>query len=152
MGVFTGGKQKNKPLEQNSIIATGCTIRGEVELDSNLHVDGLIEGKIISRRAVQVGKTGRVLGEIDSKNVLISGIVEGKIIAETVELTANGLFEGEVVCKEFIIEKGGQFVGMSATIKENNVTTIPYEEIKKLEEQEKEESKKQTKKRVNSKK
>lgn len=67
----------------------------------------------MSQADVSIGRSGRFKGDITAKRVLISGIVDGKVDADRLEIVASGQVTGEIKVREFVIESGGQFVGAS---------------------------------------
>lgn len=51
---------------------------------------------------------------------MISGKLMGNCECNIVEILPQGRIDGEIMAKELIIEKGGEFVGNSVTHKENH--------------------------------
>jgi cytoskeletal protein CcmA (bactofilin family) len=118
MAVFN----KSNEMAKNSsttIISQGAKLKGDFNLSAKLHVEGEIEGKIISKNQISIGKTGIIKGEITCSKLVLSGKFKGKIECDALEITNHGVLEGDVVTKEFVIEKGGIFEGNSTIKKEN---------------------------------
>lgn len=87
--------------------------------ECSLHIDGVLEGNIVAKTNVAIGKTGNVDGSIDAEHLVISGKLMGNCTCNTVEILPQGRIDGNVVAKELIIEKGGEFVGQSVVHKNN---------------------------------
>ena len=116
MAIFNNGNITNKSDKTDAnttIITTGATIKGEVELSCNLYIDGELEGFIHSSKEVNVGKNGHVKGDITTKRLVVQGFVEGSVHAERVEIKAAGHVKGEIISVELVIEPKGIFEGNS---------------------------------------
>ncbi len=53
------------------------------------------------------------MGDVQASRVSISGLLEGSIAADVVEVLEGGKFFGKVTAKEFVIEPKGVFEGES---------------------------------------
>ncbi|MGB1906970.1 MAG: bactofilin family protein, partial [Spongiibacter sp.] len=98
---------------RTTVVAAGTSLTGDVELKDNFHLDGKMEGKLKSEGDVAIGRSGRLSGEISAKQVLVSGVFDGKIDADRLEIVASGQVSGEINVRELVIESGGQFIGAS---------------------------------------
>ncbi|OQX53453.1 MAG: hypothetical protein B5M53_06950, partial [Candidatus Cloacimonas sp. 4484_209] len=77
-----------------------------------------------------IGKTGKVKGEVKTKNSIIGGYVNGNLQAdEKVELQASAKFEGDLICKKLIIEEGVLFDGLK---KPPKTSLLKYEKKQNL--------------------
>jgi cytoskeletal protein CcmA (bactofilin family) len=126
MAIFNNGNVADKIDKTDSntaIITAGAKIKGEITLTCNLYIDGELEGVINSSKEVNVGKNGRVKGDIRTKRLVVQGSVEGSIDADRVEIKAAGHVNGEISSVELIIESKGIFEGNSI-IKESDTLLI----------------------------
>ncbi|TLD81834.1 polymer-forming cytoskeletal family protein [Helicobacter sp. MIT 05-5293] len=96
-----------------TIIAQGTRIKGEINTDCRLHIDGEFEGNINSKDTVMIGKSGIVRGEIQTNSLIVSGRFVGNISSSILEIKPQGRVEGTVATNEFVIERKGLFVGES---------------------------------------
>ena len=98
-----------------TLVAEGTTIRGDIEFDGGLHMDGSVEGSITAHGAKAVltlSEKGRVSGEIRTPNALINGMVKGDIIvSERLELAAQARIDGNVYSKVLEMAAGAQLSG-----------------------------------------
>ncbi len=115
MAIFTNDDKQPNGLKPGAatIIAQGTKIKGEIETDCHLHIDGDFDGNIRSKSTVLIGKSGLVKGEIYSSKLIVSGKFKGSTESEVVEIAPLGRFEGTITSTELIIEKKGVFVGES---------------------------------------
>ncbi|WP_299547361.1 polymer-forming cytoskeletal protein [uncultured Helicobacter sp.] len=91
--------------------------------ECSLHIDGDLEGNIVAKTNVVIGKTGNIDGSIDAEHLVVSGKLMGNCTCSIVEILPQGRIDGSIVAKELIIEKGGEFVGQSVVHKNNEYKT-----------------------------
>lgn len=60
-----------------------------------------------------MGETGVVNGLVKAENIVVSGILEGKITCKSIDILSTGKVMGEVICGALMIEAGGKFIGES---------------------------------------
>ncbi|MBL3520974.1 polymer-forming cytoskeletal protein [Arcobacter lanthieri] len=140
MGIFSNGNQSHQNTRSDSsttIITAGTEIRGDIKLSCNLYIDGYFEGNIVSEQEINIGKEGKIKGEIVALRVIVQGLAEGSINANRVDIKPDGKVTGSVISEEFVIEAKGIFEGNSLvkrpeedTIK-NNTSKIKKEEKEK---------------------
>ena len=113
MGLIGKNNQKPDGTARSTIIAAGTHFVGNIELKDSLHLDGQVDGDIVSEADVTIGASGLFKGEIKAKRVLVSGRLDGKVDADYIEIVATGQVNGEIRVRELVIESGGQFIGAS---------------------------------------
>jgi len=111
MAFFGRKKKKTSPAQSASIIIPGTYIKGEIRCDGNILINGELEGNIISRSEVVVGKSGRVLGEIQAQKLLVSGEFKGNFTGEIIDIMPYGKVYGDVVVNNIVIEPNAVFEG-----------------------------------------
>ena len=95
-----------------SIIAPGMTVIGNCESDGTIRVEGSVRGSIKAGKAVVVGKKGLVSGEVFTQDAVISGHVEGSLVAASrLELKSTARIEGEVRTRRMQLEEGAVLNG-----------------------------------------
>jgi cytoskeletal protein CcmA (bactofilin family) len=94
-------------------ISQGIKIKGEVTGSEDLFVDGIVEGKLnLSNGTLTIGPNGAVKADVDAREVMVSGRIEGNITArEKVQLWATGQVSGEVRTERLAIEEGATLRG-----------------------------------------
>ena len=74
MAIFTNNdKQTIGNSGNTSIISQGTRIKGDIVSECNLHIDGSLEGSIIAKSNVVIGKSGNVNGSINEEHLVVSG-------------------------------------------------------------------------------
>ncbi|RUM58004.1 MAG: hypothetical protein DSY60_03095 [Persephonella sp.] len=113
MGLFGKSHQPELPVEstKTTIISEGSFIKGDLKFSGSVHVDGEIEGTIICEQILTIGKTGKILGTIQADKLIISGLVEGEVDCNVLEVLTGGKFVGEAQYNEIMIEHQGAVEG-----------------------------------------
>ena len=105
---------KNQEHDNNGInlIGSGTSIKGDINSDGDIRIDGNLTGNLTTKGKVVIGNTGKINGEIRCKNADISGKIEGKIyVSELMQLKASSKFLGEITTNKLAIEPGAGFTG-----------------------------------------
>ncbi|MDX9813229.1 MAG: polymer-forming cytoskeletal protein [Sulfurimonas sp.] len=121
MAVFNKGNkshQSNKTESNTTIITSGTTIKGDIDIACSLYVDGNFEGSINSQKDINIGKNGYIKGDITTDRLVVNGVLEGSVHAKRVEIKADGKVNGTIESIELIIEAKGVFEGNSIMKKE----------------------------------
>lgn len=93
-----------------------------------MHVDGRLDGIIDSDYDVSIGKQGEVTGFVKARSIVLSGVLEGKVACERIDILASGKLIGELICGEVTIEAGGKFIGESRELTEGGlIVSLPEE-------------------------
>ena len=100
-----------------------------MNLACNLYVDGEFEGVINSQKDVNIGKNGRVKGDVSTQRLVVQGYIEGTINAHRVEIKAAGRVNGSIESSELVIEAKGIFEGNSI-VKQANTAPLKAQMIK----------------------
>ena len=102
-----------------------------MSLSCNLYVDGNFEGIINSQNEVNIGKNGRIKGDIYTKRLIVQGIIEGNVNSARVEIKAGGRISGTLESSELVIEAKGIFEGNSVLKQTAQKTSIQHQQINK---------------------
>lgn len=127
MGIFKSKRGQNRKEGGKTIVAEGCVISGELtELQGSLHIDGRIDGVIDSEFDVSIGTTGKVSGLIKARSIVLSGLLDGKVACEKIDILHTGKLIGELISGELTVETGGKFIGQSHEMTEGGmVVSLP---------------------------
>jgi cytoskeletal protein CcmA (bactofilin family) len=96
-----------------ALIGQGISIAGDVTADSNLKIEGRIEGRSVqSSHDIEVSESGTVTASIIAKVVKIAGEVTGDVGgSEKVIISRSGKVQGNVVAPRVQLEDGALFRG-----------------------------------------
>lgn len=103
------------PTSANAVacLSQGIRIKGEITGSEDLFIDGNVEGKVIFRNAVlTVGPNASVKADIDAREIVIRGRVEGKLDgSERVQIWHTAKVTGDIRSQRIAIEDGAEFRG-----------------------------------------
>jgi cytoskeletal protein CcmA (bactofilin family) len=94
-------------------IGASIQIKGELQGDEDLTIDGRVEGKIeLREHNLTIGPNGRIKADLYAKNIVISGEVTGSAFAaERVEIAPSGRLAGDITAPRITIADGAHFKG-----------------------------------------
>ena len=105
-------KNVEENLNNFNIIGNGTSIKGDIESNGDIRIDGILEGHLISKAKFVLGITGKIIGEIRCKNAEIFGEINGKIfVDELLILHSSAKLTGDIVTQKLAIEPGAFFTG-----------------------------------------
>jgi len=120
----SGKMGRNNESDGNSVnlIGAGTKIKGNIQSEGDIRIDGTLIGTITSKGKVVVGSTGTVEGEITCENADISGTVKVKLsVSNILLLKPTAKLTGDIVTSKLAIESGATFSGscsMGAVVKD----------------------------------
>ena len=96
-----------------SVIGKTVFVKGEVEAAEDMLVEGRLEGSIKhTANQLTVGVSGVVNADINAKNLVIEGTVEGNIVgSESVVIRDSADVRGKVYTARISMADGAQFSG-----------------------------------------
>jgi len=105
-------------VEATSVIGENSAFEGTLEVNGNLRVDGKFSGKLKVTETLQVGKTGYVDAEVNTRSAIVAGTIKGNLNAsDKISLQSGSRLEGEMVTAKLVIEEGVSFQGSCNTAK-----------------------------------
>jgi cytoskeletal protein CcmA (bactofilin family) len=105
-----------------SIIASGTVITGDVKTDGTVKVEGEVLGNVVAGQQVLLARGSRVRGDVQTREAVIGGVVEGAIRAsERVEIQSTAVVQGDVTTQRIVIAEGGQVNGALEMMKKGAI-------------------------------
>ena len=94
-------------------IGPSIQIKGELQGDEDLTIDGRVEGKIeLREHNLTIGQNGRIKADLYARNIVIAGEVTGNAFAaERVEIAPSGRLSGDITAPRITIADGAHFKG-----------------------------------------
>jgi cytoskeletal protein CcmA (bactofilin family) len=94
-------------------IGKSVVVKGELSGSEDLFVDGEVEGSISLRgQSLTVGPNGHVRANIEARNVIVHGHVDGNLRAsDRVDLRKSASLTGDISTARISIEDGAYFKG-----------------------------------------
>lgn len=104
-----------------NLIGPGTVIKGDIDTNGDIRIEGSIEGTIKVKGKLVVGNTGKIAGDIQCQNAEVFGEILGQIgVSELLSFKASAKMNGDIVTNKLSIEPGAVFSGtckMGAVIK-----------------------------------
>ncbi len=93
-------------------LTAGSKIIGTIIADSDIRIDGTVEGDLQCSGKVVIGEKGSLKGTITCQNAEIMGRLDGKVqTSQTLALRSTGNIQGEVKTQTLIVEPDAVFNG-----------------------------------------
>jgi cytoskeletal protein CcmA (bactofilin family) len=93
----------------NSIVS-GSVIEGKISSDSDIRVDGVINGTLNCSAKVIIGPNGKVNGEVHCQNAVFEGRFEGVLkVRELLHVKETAEVIGEITTNKLIVQSGAVF-------------------------------------------
>ncbi len=107
----------NNVALQHTVVSIGTTIIGNIQTESDIRIDGCVNGNLDSKGKIVIGEQGSITGNIACTNAEISGAVKGNIkTTEILSLKATANIQGDIQVFRLSIEPGAQFAGSCAML------------------------------------
>jgi cytoskeletal protein CcmA (bactofilin family) len=108
----TGGGRMAQPAIE-STIGANTHIKGDIQGDGGLRIDGIVEGTIEITGNLVITESAKVRAEIKANNVSIAGAVQGNVVANRVEIADTGRVWGDMTIKALMINEGAYLRGQT---------------------------------------
>jgi cytoskeletal protein CcmA (bactofilin family) len=108
--------KKEQPLEINeqeisAVIGEGYTFTGQLQGSSVVRIEGKIIGNVNVEGGVVLGEKGIVEGDINTKNAIIYGTVNGNVKTTQLEIKKTGNITGDITTNTLEIQIGALYNG-----------------------------------------
>jgi cytoskeletal protein CcmA (bactofilin family) len=111
MGVFKADRAAGGP-EAVTLVGEEAYFHGVLAAKGSLRVEGVVEGDITDAVSVEIGKKGKIKGNIAAESVSVAGSVEGDVVCtRAIEVLAGGRLVGNMRTPSLRIEEGAVFDG-----------------------------------------
>ncbi len=93
-------------------IAQDTKIKGDIESEGDIRIDGILEGDLDCKGRVVVGPDSKIHGTIRCSSAEIMGFIKGEIIVkDLLSLKASTSITGNLTMGKLSVEPGARFVG-----------------------------------------
>lgn len=106
----------------DTLIGEQCHLQGNLKSQNSIRIEGRIIGNVACEGMVVVGEKGRIEGNIEAKDLLVYGRIEGDITAGNLDLKTTAHISGNIDTHTLQVEPGAVYQG-SVTMK--NQQTAP---------------------------
>jgi cytoskeletal protein CcmA (bactofilin family) len=109
----SGGRPGRSGAAGLSFIGPEVVVSGDLATDSQLHLDGRIDGNVRCQQLIQ-GEAGSIAGNIQAEEARIAGTVDGQVNVGTLVVEATAKIMGDIVYETISIAGGAQLEGRLA--------------------------------------
>jgi len=96
----------------HSYVGSNTTIKGNLECSENFLVEGAVEGNLNSHGTIVLGKDAVVRGEVQAREVAVSGVVVGTIrCSDRLEIFGSAKIIGTIQAPVLKMEPGARING-----------------------------------------
>lgn len=111
MGLLKKSVSSKSVRSAITIIAEGNKFSGDMSIVGKMHIDGMFEGNITSLDDISIGRAGQVVGHIRAKQLHVSGLLEGEVICDELHIEKGGQVRATVLSKVMAVDPAGCFLG-----------------------------------------
>lgn len=105
-------KPRNTAGSGCSLIDRNLTVRGDLDTDGTLRLDGRLEGSILHADTVLIGRDAVVQGDVSARLVVVAGTVHGALdVSERLELQPTAQILGDVTTPSLVVHEGAALRG-----------------------------------------
>ena len=118
------GNDSEPPPAPSTVIGLGSSFRGTLMVSGTLRIDGEFEGDILNCDRLEVGEHGIMRADVEVREALIMGRVDGNIRAlGLIEMKSGARVEGDVAALSVVMEPGVFFTGR-CTMLESGIESV----------------------------
>ena len=117
-----------------SIIGPGMRVEGDLTTDGTVRVEGSIRGNVRAGKAVVLGQSGEIIGDVFTQDAVIGGRVSGTLVAESrLELQATSSVDGVIRARaeHLQLQEGARFNGQIQMIDGDAAASPPLPSAEK---------------------
>ncbi len=91
-------------------LVQGTKVIGDIVAESDIRIDGQLEGNLKCSAKMIIGSTGRVKGDVQCANAIIEGEFEGKLrVQEVLNVKETAKVIGDIKTDKLIVHSGAVF-------------------------------------------
>lgn len=121
-------RHEQPQINEVSRISSGTEVRGSLVSHSDIRVDGVFEGDLITSGKLVVGENAIIRGNVMCANADVWGKMEGELtVGDAVSFKASASFTGDLKTIRICIEMGAEYSGNCRIINEAQFKEISAE-------------------------
>ncbi|EIZ77639.1 hypothetical protein WSK_3648 [Novosphingobium sp. Rr 2-17] len=107
---FTSSAPRGVHASAFSMLGADTTLVGNIQAQTDLHIEGKVEGDIACQSLVQ-GEGSEISGAVQAQSVRLAGLVRGSVVAREVVILRTARIEGDLTYDALTIEQGARLDG-----------------------------------------
>lgn len=106
-----------RPVGFETVLGTNSVLTGALESKANVRLDGSFEGRLEIDGNILVGETGKIIADINARNIVIAGSVRGNVNGNKVQLLRSSRVWGDISAAAITTEEGAFIDGKITMVK-----------------------------------
>lgn len=91
----------------SGFLGPGASWSGDLSFEGRLRIDGEFRGRIYSEDVLEVGRAGRIHGEVDVARAVVAGLVDGRLqVRESLVVEETAVIRGEIHMRRIRVAQG----------------------------------------------
>ena len=116
-----------------SALGAGALVQGKLSFDEPVQIDGSLSGEVISSSTLVVGPTGKIEADVQAKELIVYGKVEGNIkVSKSIIVHTDASLDGVVQTELLKLSKGGTLNADCTVGKARQTKTTSERKLEKL--------------------
>ena len=112
MGIISSKTETPVTGADYCTLSVGTSVQGEINTDSNIRIDGTVNGPVTSKGRVVIGEKGNIVGNLTCATTDVSGSVTGNVsVKGELLVRKSASLSGDLHCLSITIEMGASFNG-----------------------------------------
>lgn len=102
-------KQENKNIskEAETVIGPSVVVKGNLNSNGNIVIEGILNGSVKTSGDVFVGDKAQISADLEAKTARIGGDIKGNIKIEShLELSSTAKISGDIICLSLAVQQG----------------------------------------------
>lgn len=107
-----GARAPRRTAPGYSVVDDRLTIRGEIDTDGTVRVDGRVEGPMHRAGTLIIGARGGVVGDVEAGDIIVAGTIQGNVHATgRIEIESGAVVHGEIRANAMLLREGAAVHG-----------------------------------------
>ena len=88
-----------------NMLVRGTTVEGTINTESDIRIDGKMDGRLTSKGKVIIGPSGEVTGDIECQNAMVEGQFSGNLLVHELLQVKETEAQGFTVSVEAMVQR-----------------------------------------------
>lgn len=106
-----------KPVGFETVLGANSELTGSLSSKANVRIDGSFEGALEIDGNILIGETGKIIADVNARNIVIAGSVRGNVNGNKVQLLRTSRVWGDINATAITTEEGAFIDGKITMVK-----------------------------------
>lgn len=91
-------------------LGDGTKLNGDLSANSDIRIDGTLEGNLICKGKLILGPKGTITGTVDCQSAVIEGKINGTVkVKDVLQIKESAVITGDITTDKLIVQSGAVF-------------------------------------------